>query len=109
MLYGINSRERERAGYIPDKIRYAPWSGAAMSGRLECRVEGRELTITRSTPTAGRPFWPEFQAVYTGTGDAVSELTAQFCGEALLGVSREVLSAAPLFVKPDCPSARMPG
>ena len=24
MLYGINSRERERAGYIPDKIRYAP-------------------------------------------------------------------------------------
>ena len=39
MLYGINSRERERAGYIPDKIRYAPWSGAAMSGRLECRVE----------------------------------------------------------------------
>lgn len=49
MLYGINSRERERAGYIPDKIRYAPWSGAAMSGRLECRAEGRELTITRST------------------------------------------------------------
>ena len=53
MLYGINSRERERAGYIPDKIRYAPWSGAAMSGRLECRVEGRELTIT--APPDGRP------------------------------------------------------
>ena len=89
MLYGINSRERERAGYIPDKIRYAPWSGAAMSGRLECRVEGRELTITRSTRRQAAPFG-EFQAVYTGTGDAVSELTAQFCGEALLGVSREV-------------------
>ena len=89
MLYGINSRERERAGYIPDKIRYAPWSGAAMSGRLECRVEGRELTITRSTRRQAAPFG-EFQAVYTGTGDTVSELTAQFCGEALLGVSREV-------------------
>ena len=62
MLYGINSRERERAGYIPDKIRYAPWSGAAMSGRLECRVEGRELTITRSTRRQAAPFG-EFQAV----------------------------------------------
>ena len=60
-----------------------------MSGRLECRVEGRELTITRSTRRQAAPFG-EFQAVYTGTGDTVSELTAQFCGEALLGVSREV-------------------
>ena len=42
MLYGINSRERERAGFIPDKTRYAPWAGSAMSGRLDCRVNGQD-------------------------------------------------------------------
>ena len=89
MLYGVNSRERERAGFIPDKTRYAPWSGAAMSGRLDCRADGRELTITRSTRRQTAPLG-DFQAVYAGTGDAVPDLTGQTCGEALLGVSREV-------------------
>ena len=43
MLYGINSRERDRAGFIAEKNRYAPWSGAAMAGRLDCRVDGVDL------------------------------------------------------------------
>ena len=89
MFYGINSRERERAGFIPDKIRYAPWSGGAMSGRLDCLAGGRELTLTRTTRRQTAPMG-EFQAVYTGTGDHVPELTGSTCGEALLGVSREV-------------------
>lgn len=29
MLYGVNSRERDRAGFIAEKNRYAPWSGAS--------------------------------------------------------------------------------
>ena len=89
MFYGINSRERERAGYIPDKIRYAPWSGSSMSGRLDCLADGRELTLTRTTRRQTAPLG-EFQAVYTGTGDHVPELTGSTCGETLLGVSREV-------------------
>ncbi len=89
MFYGINSRERERAGFIPDKIRYAPWSGGAMSGRLDCMVDGQELTLTRTTRRQTAPMG-EFQAVYTGTGDHVPELTGAACGETLLGVSREV-------------------
>ena len=89
MLYGVNSRERERADFIPDKIRYAPWSGAAMQGRLDCLANGQELTITRSTRRQSAPLG-EFQAVYAGTGDAVPDLTGQTCGELLLGVSREV-------------------
>ena len=89
MLYGVNSRERERAGFIPDKTRYAPWSGAAMQGRMDCQVSDRELTITRSTRRQTAPMG-EFQAVYTGTGDPVPDLTGPTCGETLLGVSREV-------------------
>ena len=89
MLYGINSRERDRAGFIAEKNRYAPWAGTAMSGRLDCRADGRELTITRTTRRQTAPLG-EFQAVYAGTGDAVPGLTGQTCGEALLGVSREV-------------------
>lgn len=89
MLYGVNSRERERSGFIPDKTRYAPWSGSAMSGRLDCRVHGRDLTLTRSTRRQTAPMG-EFQAVYTGTGDSVPGLTGANCGETLTGVSREV-------------------
>ncbi len=89
MLYGINSRERDRAGFIADKNRYAPWGGAAMSGRLDCRWGDRELTLTRTTRRQTAPLG-EFQAVYTGTGDPVPGLTGAACGETLLGVSREV-------------------
>lgn len=89
MFYGINSRERDRAGFIADKNRYAPWTGSAMSGRLECRVDDAELTLTRTTRRQTAPMG-EFQAVYTGTGNPVPELTSQTCGETLLGISREV-------------------
>ena len=89
MLYGINSRERDKAGFIADKNRYAPWAGGAMSGRLDCRSGEDELTLSRSTRRPTAPM-ADFQAVYTGTGDAVPGLTGQNCGETLLGVSREV-------------------
>ena len=89
MLYGVNSRERDRAGFIAEKNRYAPWSGAAMAGRLDCRAGGVDLTITRSTRRQTAPM-AEFQAVYADTGTAMDGLSGANCGEALLGVSREV-------------------
>lgn len=89
MFYGINSRERDKAGFIAEKNRYAPWSGAAMTGRLDCRVNEDELTLTRTTRRQTAPMG-EFQAVYAGTGDPIPQLNGQNCGEALLGVSREV-------------------
>ena len=45
MLYGINSRERDKAGFIADKNRYAPWDGSSMSGRLECHADGADLYL----------------------------------------------------------------
>ena len=89
MLFGINSRERDKAGFIADKNRFAPWAGVSMSGRLDCRAGEQELTLTRLTRRQTAPMG-EFQAVYAGTGEAVPGLTGQNCGEKLLGVSREV-------------------
>ena len=89
MLYGVNSRERDRAGFIAEKNRYAPWSGAAMAGRLDCRAGENELTLTRATKRQTAPLG-DFRAVYAGTNNDVPGLTGQSCGEALLGVSREV-------------------
>ena len=49
MLYGIDTSERVKGGFLPDKLRYAPWSGAPMSGTMELEYAGREITLTRWT------------------------------------------------------------
>lgn len=88
MLYGVPTRERDRQGYIAEKNRYQPWDGGAMEGEMTLSWQGRELTLRRG-PKGNVPFG-SFSAVYTGTGEAVPGLTAENCGETLLGVSREV-------------------
>ena len=89
MLYGVNPKERDRAGLLADKNRYAPWTGGSMSGRLDCQAEGVALTLFRTTRRQAAPMG-DFQALYTGTADPVPGLTGASCGESLLGVSREV-------------------
>lgn len=89
MLYGINSRERDKVGFIAEKNRYAPWSGVGMSGRLDCSIAGSELTLLRETKRQAAPL-NDFRALYAGTGDEYPGLTGQNCGETLLGVTREV-------------------
>ena len=89
MFYGINSRERDKAGFIAEKNRYAPWDGGSMAGRLDCRVDDTDITLLRGTRRQNAPL-AEFQAVYANTGTPVENLTGANCGEALLGISREV-------------------
>ena len=89
MLYGIDSRQRDKAGLIAEKNRYAPWSGAPMSGQLDCSSGGSRITLLRETRRPNAPMG-HFTAQYTGTGNPVPNLTSQTCGEALLGVPREV-------------------
>lgn len=88
MLYGVPTRERDRQGYIAEKNRYQPWSGAPMEGEVRLSWRGKELTIRRG-PKGAAPFGA-FSAVYTDTGESVPGLTAENCGETLLGVSRTV-------------------
>ena len=89
MLYGINSSERMRSGYLPDKLRYAPWSGAPMEGTMELTADRCDITITRRTKTKGAPM-KEFSATYTGTNVPVKGLNASNAGEELTGVSKDV-------------------
>ena len=89
MLYGIDSGERERAGFKPDKLRYAPWSGAPMAGELTLSHGGADITLRRWSKGAGSPM-REFSAVYTGTENPVPGLNGESVGERLTGVPRAV-------------------
>jgi len=89
MLYGIPTREKDRQGVLAEKNRYQPWSGAPLSGRIECVWRGRELILERSTPKPNLPM-KELTARWGDTGETVRELTAETAGETLTGVGREV-------------------
>lgn len=108
MLYGVNTKERDRAGALADKNRYAPWDGGAMSGRLDCRAGGDDLTLYRSTRRQTAPMG-DFQALYTGAADPVPGLTGTNCGETLLGVSREVYARSAFIRQGGIPVTQDPG
>lgn len=89
MLYGVDSAERAKTGYLPDKIKYAPWSGAPMEGTMELTSGGKNITLTRLTKTKSGPM-RELSAVYTGTNTSVPGLDGADVGELLTGVPKEV-------------------
>ena len=89
MLYGIDTSERAKRGFLPDKQKYAPWSGAAMEGQMEVMADGCAITIIRTTRTPNAPM-QDFKAVYTGTANEVEGLTGRNAGEQLTGVTKEV-------------------
>ncbi len=89
MLYGVDSSERSRAGYLPDKLKYVPWSGAPMEGTMELTADRCDITLTRSTRARNAPM-REFSATYTGTNVPVENLTGSNAGEMLTGVTKEV-------------------
>ena len=84
MFYGIDTSERAAKGVLPAKTKYKPWSGAAMEGRMELEWNGRAITVERTTK--GRVPMGEFRAYETASGLPVRELTADRCGQTLLGV-----------------------
>ncbi|RKI70189.1 hypothetical protein D7V91_04285 [bacterium 1xD42-67] len=90
MLYGIDTRERNRKGHLADKDRYQPWSGAPMEGEIRLELEGREILIRRGSQRTA-PFGI-FSAVYAGTQEPVPGLTGTNCGELLTGVGQEVFT-----------------
>ena len=104
MLYGIDTRARAGGTIIPDKERYAPWSGAPMSGRMELNWNGRDITIER-TSNARTPMGI-FRAYETQSGLDVPELTGSNCGQMLLGVERSVFSRAGFIRLTDLPVAQ---
>ena len=101
MLYGIDTRARTTGAVIADKERYAPWSGAPMSGSIRLNWDGRDITIERRS-TARIPFG-EFKAYETDTGIEIPELNATNCGQQLLGVERSVFTRAGFLRFSDLP------
>ena len=101
ILYGIDTRERTTKTALAEKDRYAPWSGAPMSGRMDLNWNGRDITIERSTK--GRLIFGEFRAYETATGMDIPELNADNCGEMLLGVERSVFTRAGFLKLSDLP------
>ncbi len=101
MLYGIDTRARSTAVALADKERYAPWSGAAMEGRIDLCWNGRDITIERRS--RGRIPFGDFRAYETETGIEISDLNATNCGQQLLGVERSVFVRAGFLKQSDLP------
>ena len=86
MLYGIDPTDKSG---LPERTRYAPWSGAPMEGTMEVTADGCDLTLTRTTVSRNAPM-REFTAVYSGTNTPVEGMNGLNCGELLTGVNRDV-------------------
>ena len=101
MLYGIETRVHTTKTLLADKERYAPWSGSPMSGSIQLSWNGRDITIQRQSK--GKGFLNVFRAYETDTGIDVPELTAENCGQQLLGVEKEVFLRAGFLRLADLP------
>lgn len=95
MLYGINTRERDKKGAPAEKTRFRPWDGSPLEGLLECDYGGKPV-ILRRTSQGGVPFG-SFSAVWAESGEVVPELTGENVGETITGVGREVFERSVLF------------
>ena len=101
MLYGVDTRAKTSKTTLADKERFAPWSGAPMAGRIDLCWQGRDITIERSTRR--RVPMGEFRAYETASGLPVPELTADNCGQLLLGVEQSVFRRAGFIRFSDLP------
>lgn len=88
MLYGVDTSERTTKTVLPDKTRYAPWSGRAMEGRMELEHGGRRITLERSG--SRKAPMSVFRAYDSLTGRTIAGLSAENCGQTLLGVPKSV-------------------
>ena len=106
MLYGLNTRERDKKGFLSDKTRYQPWNGGAMEGELLCTWQGKDILIRRytqgSTPMGG------FEVTYADNGSRVPGLTSDNLGDVLVGVSRSVFERSAFLGQAALPVSQTP-
>ena len=50
MLYGIDTRDRDKKGHLADKNRYQPWSGSPMAGSTQ-KIRSSPGRRTKWTPS----------------------------------------------------------
>ena len=101
MFYGLDTRAKTTKTALAEKLKYTPWSGSPMAGRIDLNWNGRDITIERTT--SGRTPLGNFRAYETESGLAVPELTAANCGAQLLGVEQSVFRRAGFIRQADMP------
>ena len=101
MLYGLDTRSHSTKTALSDKERYCPWSGTPMAGRIDLNWNGKDITIERKNK--GRTVFGDFRAYETTSGLPVPELTAQNCGQQLLGVEKSVFTRSAMIRQADLP------
>ncbi len=95
MLYGVDTRSRARAGELPVKTKYAPWSGSPMEGRIELEKDGRRLVLQRTTVPAGP--MAALSVTDADSGLAQNDLQSPRLGELLAGVEAGVFERSALI------------
>jgi hypothetical protein len=88
MLFGLNTADRDKTGYLADKTRYRPWNGSAMGGVMELNYNGSDITIQRTS--LGKSPMKKFSAEYSGTNEPVDFLSSETAGETLTGMTEKV-------------------
>lgn len=88
MLYGLNTADRDKIGYLSDKSKYRPWNEKPMEGSMDITHDGRDITIQRTA--LGKAPMKDFSAVLTGTDIEIKGLTGENSGEFLTGVTKPV-------------------
>ena len=73
MLYGVETERR--AGAASEKQLYAPESGEPMSGSMDLKVNGYNISLSRSSRSKSAPM-REFSALYSRSGEKLQELHA---------------------------------
>lgn len=99
MLYGIDTSERDRNGYLSAKTRFRPWDGGEMVGTMELSFGGKDITIQRTTK--GTSPMKKFIAVYSGTADFIKNMSGETAGEELTGVTKTVFERTAFIRRPD--------
>lgn len=99
MLYGIDTSDRDKIGYLSPKTRFRPWDGDAMRGTMEVTHAGRDITLRRQ-PSGAAPM-KNFAAVYRDTAEAVEGLTGESVGEMLTGVPERVFERTAFIRRAD--------
>lgn len=107
MLYGIPTNQRDKAGFLAEKNRYQPWSGAPMEGTMTVEWQGREVLLRRKAKGSA-PF-AALEAVDAATGAPVPGLTAATAGEQLIGAEREVFERSAFVGQSALPVDGAPG
>lgn len=95
MLYGLDTRARDKKGAPAEKNRRRPWNGDPLEGVLECEHRGQRMILRRSSDK-GIPLG-EVSLVFADTGRPVPGVSGEDVGEFLMGVGREAFDRSVFF------------